>query len=48
MPGDDEDDSPQDFAECVSQEHLQSAVTKAVTNALIGLKLGNALESLDK
>jgi surface antigen len=48
MPGDDGDDSPQDFAEYVSQEQLQSVVTKAITNALVGLKLGNTLESLDK
>jgi hypothetical protein len=48
MPRDDGDDSPQDFAECVSQEQLQLTVTKVVTNALVGLKLSNTLESLDK
>ena len=60
MAGDDgEGNSPKEFSECVSQEQLQSVltnaqkdmnetVTKAVTAALIDLKIGNTLERLDK
>ena len=59
MAGDDEDKTPKDFKECVSQEQLQSviehahkdmseAITKAVTDMLIDLKLGNTLERLHK
>ena len=53
------DNSPKDFNECVSQEQLQAAVenaqkrmneaiTKAVTDALIELSIGNSMEILDK
>jgi hypothetical protein len=59
MAGDDEDKTPKDFKECVSQEQLQSiienaqkdmseAIAKVVTDVLIDLKLGNTLERLDK
>jgi len=59
MPGNGEDTAPKDWSECVSQDQLQSvvdnaqeemteAVAKAVTDALIDLKLGNTLERLDK
>ena len=53
------DNSPKDFNECVSQEQLQAAVenaqkrmneaiTKAVTDALIELNIGNSMERLEK
>ena len=53
------DNNPKGFNECVSQEQLQAvvedaqkrmneAVTKAVTNALIELNIGNNMERLDK
>ena len=53
------DNNPKDFNECVSQEQLQAAVenaqkrmneaiTKAVTDALIELSIGNSMEILDK
>jgi hypothetical protein len=59
MVGDDEDKTPKDFKECVSQEQLQSIIehaqkdmseeiAKAITDALIDLKLGNTLERLHK
>jgi hypothetical protein len=59
MPGNGEDTAPKDWSECVSQDQLQSvvdnaqkemteAIAKAVTDALIDLKLGNTLERLDK
>ena len=46
---------PKDFNECVSQEQLddakremQEVVTKAVTEAIIGLKLGEIIERVDR
>jgi hypothetical protein len=59
MPGDDGNDTPKDFNECVSQEQLQSVVdnaqkdmkeriVKAVTDAFIELKLGDIIERLDR
>ena len=53
------DNNPKDFNKCVSQEQLQAAVEnaqkrkneairKAVTDALIELKIGNNMERLDK
>jgi len=47
--------TPKDFNECVSQEQLDDAkremhevVTKAVTEAIIGLKLGEIIERVDR
>ena len=47
--------TPKDFNECVSQEQLddakremQEVVTKAVTEAIIGLKLGEIIERVDR
>jgi hypothetical protein len=59
MPGNGEDTTPKDWSKYVSQDQLQSivdnaqkemteAIAKAVTDALIDLKLGNTLERLDK
>jgi hypothetical protein len=59
MPGDDGNNTPKDFNECVSQEQLQSAVdnaqkdmkemvVKAVTDACIELKLSDIIEWLDR
>ena len=53
------DNSPKDFNECVSQEQLQAvvedaqkrmneAIRKAITDALIELKIGNSMERLEK
>ena len=46
--------TPKDFDECVSQEQLhdakremQEVVTKAVTEAIIGLKLGDIIDRVD-
>ena len=58
MAGDDAN-TPKDFNECVSQGQLQAnidnaqkdmkeAVTKAVTDAIIELKLGEIVERVDK
>ena len=57
--GENDDSTPKDFKECVSQEQLQAtvekvqegmneAIKKAVTDALIELNLGNSIERLDK
>ena len=47
--------TPKDFNECVSQEQLddakremQEVVTKEVTEAIIGLKLGEIIERVDR
>ena len=47
--------TPKDFNECVRQEQLddakremQEVVTKAVTEAIIGLKLGEIIERVDR
>ncbi|KAL6660754.1 hypothetical protein ACP70R_001789 [Stipagrostis hirtigluma subsp. patula] len=59
MSDDIADKTPQDFNECVSLEQLQTVVhnvrkgmieivTKAVTDAIIKLDIGNIIESLDK
>ena len=54
-----DDGLPKDFNDCVSQEHLQAIihkankdmeeiVIKAITQAMLELKLANQLERLDK
>ena len=59
MAGDEHANSPKDFNECVSIAQLQAAmedaqrgmndaIRKAVTNALIDLKLGSSMERLDR
>ena len=47
--------TPKDFNECVSQEQLddakremQEVVTKAITEAIIALKLGEIIERVDR
>ena len=47
--------TPKDFDECVSQEQLhdankemQEVFTMAVTEAIIGLKLGDIIERVDR
>ena len=51
--------TPKEFGDCVSQDQLQAAVervqqgmseaiTKAVTDALLELNIGNSMERLDK
>jgi hypothetical protein len=59
MVGDEQINSPKDFNECVSRAQLQAAmeesqrgmndaIKKAVTDALIDLKLGSSIERLDR
>ena len=59
MAGDKQANSPKDFNECVSRAQLQAAmeesqrgmndaIKKAVTDALIDLKLGSSIERLDR
>jgi hypothetical protein len=59
MAGDEQANSPKDFNECVSRAQLQAAmeesqrgmndaIKKAVTDALIDLKLGSSIERLDR
>ena len=59
MAGDEHANSPKDFNECVSRAQLQAAmedaqrgmndaIRKAVTDALIDLKLGSSMERLDR
>jgi hypothetical protein len=59
MAGDEQTNSPKDFNECVSRAQLQAAmkesqrgmndaIKKAVTDALIDLKLGSSIERLDR
>jgi hypothetical protein len=59
MAGDEQTNSPKNFNECVSRAQLQAAmeesqrgmndaIKKAVTNALIDLKLGSSIERLDR
>ena len=57
--GDEQVGTPRDFNECVSRDQLQpaldcaqqgmnEAIKKVVTEALIGLNIGNNMERLDK
>ncbi|WVZ89456.1 hypothetical protein U9M48_035861 [Paspalum notatum var. saurae] len=57
--GDEQTNSPKDFDECVSRAQLQAAmeesqrgmndaIKKAVTDALIDIKLGSSIERLDR
>ena len=59
MAGNEHANSPKDFNECVSRAQLQAAmedaqrgmndaIRKAVTDALIDLKLGSSMERLDR
>ena len=59
MVGNEHANSPKDFNECVSRAQLQAAmedaqrgmndaIRKAVTDALIDLKLGSSMERLDR
>jgi hypothetical protein len=59
MAGDEQTNSPKVFNECVSRAQLQAvmeesqrgtndAIKKAVTDALIDLKLGSSIERLDR
>jgi hypothetical protein len=59
MAGDEQTNSPKDFNECISRAQLQAAmeesqrgmndaIKKAVTDALIDLKLGSSIERLDR
>jgi hypothetical protein len=59
MAGDEQINSPKDFNECVSRAQLQAAmeesqrgmndaIKKAITDALIDLKLGSSIERLDR